>query len=386
MVKKIALLGATGSIGMQTLDVVSQHPEEFEIVSIACGKNMPTLFKILDTYPVKNVSVASYEDHLMVKEKYPHHYVCYGDDGILEMINTSCDLVVNALVGFVGLKPSLYAIEKRKILALANKESLVIGGELMKQALARYDGKMYPIDSEHSAIFQSLEGNQVEDVKRIILTASGGSLRHLKREELMDVSVEQALAHPNWSMGARITIDSATMLNKGFEVIEAYYLFSVPMHKISVIIHPESIVHSMVEYKDRAIIAQLGSADMRIPIQYALTYPHRLHLGNSKALDFGALKSLNFEDIDFKRYPLLALAFDVLHRKGNAGAIINAADEAAIDLFLQKKITFLEIEDAICSAFKNVAFMKNPSLRDLIKTDRETRAYIYNEWYPEHYK
>ena len=259
---------------------------------------------------------------------------------------------------------------------MANKESLVAGGELVKEALRASKGILYPIDSEHSAIFQCLQGNQTSEVERLIITASGGSFRDRTREQLKNVSVEEALAHPNWKMGGRITIDSATMMNKGFEVIEAHYLFDLPYEKIDTIIHPQSIVHSFVEYRDHAVMAQLGTADMRIPIQYALTYPHRETMKQDNRLDLAALKELTFREMDFKRFPLLALAYEVGKRKGNMGAVLNGADEEAVRLFLNHEITFLEIEAAVKKAVDEVPYIASPTLAQLEQSDALARAIV----------
>ena len=286
------------------------------------------------------------------------------------------DLFVNALVGFRGLHPTLCAIEHDKDVALANKESLVSGGELVKAALAAHSGRLYPIDSEHSAIFQCLQGNDPKAVRRLIITASGGSFRDRSRKELTDVSVEEALAHPNWKMGGRITIDSATMMNKGFEVIEAHYLFDLPFDQIDVVVHRESVIHSMVEYCDHAIIAQMGTADMRLPIQYALSYPKRLEMKNARPFDFLDYPSLHFAPVCFERYPLLKLAYAVGEKKGNLGAVMNGADECAVELFLQKKIRFLDIEELVEAAVAAADYIEHPTLAELKESDAWARAFV----------
>ena len=309
--------------------------------------------------------------------RYPDVNFYFGNEGLCHLATLAqADIVVNALVGFRGLKPTLAAIKANKHLALANKESLVAGGELVKEALRASKGILYPIDSEHSAIFQCLQGNQTSEVERLIITASGGSFRDRTREQLKNVSVEEALAHPNWKMGGRITIDSATMMNKGFEVIEAHYLFDLPYEKIDTIIHPQSIVHSFVEYRDHAVMAQLGTADMRIPIQYALTYPHRETMKQDNRLDLAALKELTFREMDFKRFPLLALAYEVGKRKGNMGAVLNGADEEAVRLFLNHEITFLEIEAAVKKAVDEVPYIASPTLAQLEQSDALARAIV----------
>ena len=285
--KKIVLLGASGSIGTQTIDVVSNHKDEFHIIGLSVGYRINKLRNILDEFFIPYVSVAKEEDMQLLQKEYPSVTFFCGEEGLKALASLKdYDMLVNAVVGFRGLIPTLTAIENGKDVALANKESLVVGGELIKQALKKFNVHLYPIDSEHSAIFQCLQGNQSSEIDKLILTASGGSFRDKKREELHQVTVKEALCHPNWQMGGRITIDSATMMNKGFEVIEAHYLFNIPFEKIEVLIHRESVIHSMVQYQDHALMAQLGTADMRIPIQYALSYPNRLKLYNAKEFQF----------------------------------------------------------------------------------------------------
>lgn len=290
------------------------------------------------------------------------------------------DLLVNAVVGFRGLKPTLESLRKGKDVALANKESLVAGGVLIKKMLEKTNTKLYPIDSEHSAIFQCLQAGKKEEVRRLIITASGGSFRDRTREQLQNVSVEEALAHPNWNMGKRITIDSATMVNKGFEVIEAHYLFDLPYEKIDTVLHAQSLIHSMVEYNDNAIMAQLGSADMRLPIQYALMYPNRPYLKEEHPLDMTKTLSLDFKEMDYERYPMLKLAYQIGRKEGNLGACFNGADEKAVELFLDKKITFLQIEESIEKAVEAATFIANPTLEELERTDQEAREFVVQYW------
>lgn len=375
--KRLILLGATGSIGTQCIDVVIEHSNDFEIIAMACGSNINKLEEIMTMYPsCSYFSVKSEDDATQLSEKYSDKTFFYGMDGISKLLDLDGDVVVNALVGFIGLEPSLKTIKRHMVLALANKESLVTGGELVKKALKEHNGIMYPIDSEHSAIFQCLQGNEKSQVNKLIISASGGSFRDKSREELVSVSVEDALNHPNWSMGKRITIDSATMMNKGFEVIEAFYLFDIDFDHIDVIINKESIIHSMVEYKDKSVIAQLGTADMRIPIQYALTYPKRLSLEQTPSLDLCKIGSLNFMEMNYERYPLLKLAFEAGKRGGNSGAILNAADEVAVEFFINKKISFLEIEDLIFKAYEEIEFISSPTFDDIKRTDQMTREYL----------
>lgn len=376
--KRLLLLGASGSIGSQTVNVVSHHRNEFCIIGLSVGYQIDKLHDLLKQLPeVKRVCVAE-EKHLpTLQHRYPDIHFTAGDDGLKTLCAwNEYDVLVNALVGFRGLIPTLTAIQNDKDVALANKESLVVGGELVKQALASHSSHLYPIDSEHSAVFQCLQGNEHRFVDKLIITASGGSFRNYTRAQLEHVTIQQALKHPNWNMGARITIDSATMMNKGFEVIEAHYLFDISYDKIETIIHKESIIHSMVQFHDHAILAQIGTPDMRIPIQYALTYPKREMIYESNPLDFNKLSEMHFQPTDFNRYPLLKTAYEVGKRKGNGGAIMNGADEAAIAHFLAGHISFLDIETAIWEALQNIAYIKQPSLSDLTASDHEARAYV----------
>lgn len=380
--KKIVLLGATGSIGTQTIDVVKHHQDEFQIVAVGAGNNINKLKTLLVDLPdVHSISVAKQEDALSLKADYPHLNIYYGEEGLQTLASLEeYDIFVNAIVGFRGLVPTLKAIENKRTIALANKETLVAGGVIVKEALKKYGVTLYPIDSEHSAIFQCLQGNSLKEVSKLIVTASGGSFRHLERDALKNVTPAQALKHPNWNMGGRITIDSATMMNKGFEVIEAHYLFDLPYDKIDVLIHEESIIHSMVEYQDHAIIAQLGTADMRIPIQYALSYPNRLEMHNAQPFDFLKYPTLHFREASFDRYPLLGLAYEVGRKEGNLGAIMNAADEMAVELFLKEKISFLDIETSIIKAVRELPYIEHPTLDDLLDSDAKARQFVRNLW------
>ena len=325
--KKILLLGASGSIGIQTLDVIANHLEKFQLTAFSVGKQIDKAIEILNTFNVKYAYVLKKEDALKLDESYKDTNFFYGDKGLIELVeNADYELLVNALVGFVGLRPTLRAIELKKDIALANKETLVAGGEIVKKAVAKYHVNLFPIDSEHSAIAQCLQGNDHKTIKNLIITASGGTFRDKTRDEIVDVTLEDTLKHPNWSMGAKITIDSATMMNKGLEVIEAHYLFDIDYDHIKVLLHKESIVHSMVEYIDNSIMAQLGNADMRLPIQYALDYPHRLVM-NNEPLDLTKVATLHFEKMDMARFPLLALAYEVGKKGGNLPCIMNSANE-----------------------------------------------------------
>lgn len=375
--KNIILLGASGSIGEQTIDVVKQHPDRFKIVGISVGRRIDKVREILRDFPIAHICVQTKEDAVLLSKEYPDVHLYYGDEGLVTLATLrEGDVLVNALVGFVGLVPTIEAIKARKDIALANKETLVVGGELVKELISKYRVRLLPIDSEHSAIFQCLQGNNHNEVARLIVTASGGSFRDRTREQLVGVTKADALQHPNWSMGAKITIDSATMMNKGLEVIEAHYLFDLPYDKIDVLIHRQSIIHSMVEYVDHSIMAQLGTSDMRHPIQYALSYPHRFPL-NSEPLDFMKWNQLTFEKASFERFPMLKLAYECGRKKGNMPAIMNAANEAAVDLFLRDKIAFLDIERFVAQACEHVMFQPNVTLQSIVESDQLARAYVY---------
>lgn len=375
--KRLVLLGASGSIGVQTIDIIQQHPDLFELVSFGVGKNIEKAKEYLNLFPsIQTISVQLEEDAIDLQKEYPNKKILFGEKGMEEIVSQdNYDVLVNALVGFAGFLPTLKAIQTHHNVALANKETLVCGGELINRALKEYGCELYPIDSEHSAIWQSLRGNKKEQVKRLLITCSGGSFRNKTREELKDVTVEQALAHPNWSMGSKITIDSATLMNKGFEVIEAHWLFDIPYENISVLMHPESVVHSAVEYVDHSVIAQLGAPDMRLPIQYALTYPDRYTYQLDTPLDLTKLGTLHFDAPDTTRFPLLALAFECGKKGGNLNAVMNAANEVANAAFRNHEIPFLKIEEIVMSAVSNVQFQELNTVQDVIDADTWGREY-----------
>ena len=368
MPKRICLLGASGSIGTQTIDVIKQHPDLFTLVSFGVGTRIEEARAILKDFDVPAFAVKNESDAELLQMEYPDKTILSGDDGLISLAKSDYDVLVNALVGFAGFMPTLAAIETNHDVALANKESLVCGGELINNALALHGTSLVPIDSEHSAIFQCLQGNRMRQVKRLIVTASGGSFRNKKRDELMSVTIEEALAHPNWSMGAKITIDSATMMNKGFEVTEAHWLFNVPYEQIDVLMHPESIVHSMVEYVDQSVMAQMGSPDMRLPIQYALSWPDRLEL-NEPPLDLASVGILHFSAPDFERFPLLALAYEAGKKGGNLSAIMNAANEVANAAFRNHEIPFSMIEELVIGAVHEASFQPLKTVDDLVKAN-----------------
>ena len=378
MKKRILLLGASGSIGTQTIDIIEQHPEQYELVSFGVGKNIDYARKLLTKYPVSLISVERKEDSEELQKEFPHTRVIYGNEGLVELVTSvDYDLLVNALVGFVGLEPTLKALETKHNVALANKETLVVGGELVNKKALENGCVITPIDSEHSAIAQCLAGNPYKQIKKLIITASGGSFRNKTREELKDVTVEEALSHPNWTMGAKITIDSATMMNKGFEVMEAHYLFDIPYEQIDVLMHDESIIHSMVEYKDGAVMAELGTPDMRIPIQYAISDPENLRseLNLGESLDLAKVATMHFHAPDYNRFPLLKLAYDIGKNPGTNQAVLNASNEVANAAFRNHRIPFLMIEEVV---FKTVeAFENKPvtSLKELIEIDQKARKY-----------
>jgi 1-deoxy-D-xylulose-5-phosphate reductoisomerase len=375
--KKISLLGATGSIGTQTVDIVRAHPEHFELSAISVGRNINEARKIIQQCKPALVSVMKKEDCLSLQAEFPSIRFVYGEEGLVEVAtHPSTEVLVNAVLGSVGLTPTLEAIKMRKTIAIANKETLVTAGHLVMEAAKEYGADILPVDSEHSAIFQSLQGQDQKAIDRLILTASGGSFRDKTRAELQGVTVEDALNHPNWSMGAKITIDSATMMNKGLEVIEAHWLFDLPYEKIDVLLHKESIIHSMVEYSDTSVIAQLGTPDMRVPIQYALTYPKRMSLPDTKRLSLADIGQLHFAKMDEERFRCLAFAFEAGKAGGTLPTVLNAANEEAVQAFLDGHITFLQIEDVIEKAMNEHTVIQKPCLSTIKEVDLEAREFV----------
>jgi 1-deoxy-D-xylulose-5-phosphate reductoisomerase len=375
--KFISLLGATGSIGQQTLDVIMQHPNEFKLVAISVGKNIDLARKMIVDHKPELVATQEKSGYETLKAEFPNIQFTYGVEGLTEVaVYDKAEVLVNAVLGSVGLNPTLQAIEAKKTIAIANKETLVTAGHLVMEAAEKNNVLLLPVDSEHSAIFQALQGEKSKNIERLIITASGGSFRDKSRSELEHVSVKEALNHPNWSMGAKITIDSATMMNKGLEVIEAHWLFSMPYEKISVLLHKESIIHSMIEFHDSSIMAQLGTPDMRVPIQYALTYPDRFPLQTSNRLNLAQIAKLHFEEMDFERFRCLAFAYEAGKKGGTLPSVLNAANEVAVGGFLEGKIKFLEIEDIIEKALLAHDNISNPSLATIQEVDTETRQYV----------
>ncbi|RKQ19828.1 1-deoxy-D-xylulose-5-phosphate reductoisomerase [Ureibacillus endophyticus] len=375
--KKISLLGATGSIGWQTFDILCSHPDEFKLVAFSAGKNIEKTRSIINRLNPELVSVQDEVDARTLQKEFPQIHFTYGSKGLVEVAtHPESQVLVNAVLGSVGLESTLAAIRMGKTIAIANKETLVTAGHLVMAEAKKYNVPILPVDSEHSAIFQSMNGENPKQVERIILTASGGSFRDKTREELKNVTVKDALNHPNWSMGAKITIDSATMMNKGLEVIEAHVLFDLPFEKIDVLLHRESIIHSLVEYHDTSVIAQLGTPDMRVPIQYALSYPDRLPLVGGKRLNLAEIGQLHFREVDFDRYRALKLAYDAGRAGGTILTAMNAANEAAVALFLQEKITFLQIDEMIEQIMNDHHNILQPDLETILHVDRETRKTV----------
>jgi len=376
-VKYISLLGATGSIGTQTLDVIKHNPESFQLVAFSSGKNIELTKKIISEFQPYFVAVADKQDCDQLKQEFPAVQFSYGQEGLVEAaVYPKADILVNAVLGSVGLQPTLQAIEANKTIAIANKETLVTAGHLVMEAAKRNNVAVLPVDSEHSAIFQCLQGEQEKNIERLIVTASGGSFRELARADLKHVTREDALNHPNWSMGAKITIDSATMMNKGLEVIEAHWLFSLPYDKIDVLLHKESIIHSMVEFHDSSVMAQLGSPDMRVPIQYALTYPDRIPLQGANRLDLASIGKLHFQEMDFDRFRCLRYAYETGRAGGTLPTVLNAANEIAVAKFLAGEISFLQIEELIEQAINDHQNIANPSLAVIQEVDLETRKKV----------
>ncbi|WP_298828462.1 1-deoxy-D-xylulose-5-phosphate reductoisomerase [uncultured Planococcus sp.] len=378
MVKKIILLGATGSIGVQTADIIREHPQEFSLIGFSAGKNMDITRKLIAEFTPEIVCVQQSEDAKTLKAEYPAVSFVAGAEGLIEIAVYDADILVNAVLGSVGLEPTLEAIKLGRTIAIANKETLVTAGHLVMDSAKQFGAAILPVDSEHSALFQALNGEKKDQASRLILTASGGSFRDLTREQLKNVTVQDALNHPNWSMGSKITIDSATMINKGLEVIEAHILFDFAYADIDVVLHRESIIHSMVEFQDTSVIAQLGTPDMRVPIQYALSYPDRLPRQQASRLNLAEIGKLNFQEMDYVRFRALQLAFDAGVAGGTMTTVLNAANEQAVALFLNEEIKFLQIDELIERAMDQHDVLANPDLETILHVDAETRKSIKN--------
>ena len=379
--RQIAILGSTGSIGSQALDVIRQHPDQLEVYALTANHQADLLIRQAREFKPEMVVIANESKYGQVKEALSGLpvKVWAGREALLQVVEAKpIDMVLAAMVGYAGLNPTIHAIKAGKAIALANKETLVIAGELITQLALEHKTPVLPVDSEHSAIFQCLTGEEQNPIDKIILTASGGPFRTFSFEQLKKASPKEALKHPNWNMGAKVTIDSASLMNKGFEMIEAKWLFGVNPDQIQIMIHPQSIIHSMVQFEDRSIKAQLGLPDMRLPIQYALTYPKRLK-SDFEALDFSKFNTLTFEEPDTKRFRNLGFAFEAIRQGGNRPCVLNAANEMAVAAFLEYKIGFLEMSDLIEKALQTVPWIASPSYEDFVETDQATRMMIINE-------
>ena len=379
--KKIALLGSTGSIGTQTLDVV-RNQGDIQVTAMAAGSNIALLEKQIREFHPSIAAVWDEKKALELKAKVADLpvKVVSGMNGLLEVATEKeAQIVVTAVVGMIGIRPTIAAMEAGKDIALANKETLVTAGHIIMPLAEKLGVKILPVDSEHSAIFQSLNGEHGNKIHKILLTASGGPFRGRTREQMASVQVEDALKHPNWSMGRKITIDSSTMVNKGLEVMEAHWLFDVEMDQVQVVVQPQSIIHSMVEYEDGAVIAQLGTPDMKLPIQYALYYPERRYLPGDR-LDFSTLSQITFEKPDMETFYGLKLAYEAGRKGGSLPTVFNAANERAVAMFLGRQIAYLEIPEIISACMENHKNIADPTVEEILKTERETYEFIKNRW------
>lgn len=373
--KNITILGSTGSIGQSTVDIIRDNPDKFNIIGLSCNNNIDLLRKQILEFNPKFVSISNEKKASEIKEEFKNIQVLSGESGNIELVKMQADMVVNALMGISGLLPTYEAIMNGKDIALANKETMVTGGELIMKAVKKMGVRLLPIDSEHSAIFQCLESRLGSGIKRIILTASGGPFRGYSKEELEKVTIKDALNHPKWKMGKKITIDSATMMNKGLEIIEARWLFDVQGDKIDVHIHPESIVHSAVEFEDNSIIAQMSCPDMKIPISLAMNYPNRNNIKTEK-LDLFNIGSLNFEKPDREVFRCLDIAYEALNEGKSAPVIMNGANEELVEMFLQGAIKFNDIQRYLLKVMERQKFYAPSSIEDIIQIDKEARAYV----------
>ena len=379
--KKIAILGSTGSIGTQTLEIVRTNGD-LEVTALAAGNNIDLLEQQIREFRPKLAAVWKEERAAELKSRVRDMdiEIVSGMDGLFSVAAVpESEILVTAIVGMIGILPTIEAIKAGKDIALANKETLVTAGHIIMPLAKERGVSILPVDSEHSAIFQSLQGGQRKALHKILLTASGGPFRGKKREELKNIQVEDALKHPNWEMGRKITIDSSTMVNKGLEVIEAKWLFGVTVDQIQVVVQPQSIIHSMVEYEDGAVIAQLGTPDMKLPIQYALYYPERRYLPGDR-LDFAALQQITFEKPDMETFYGLKLAYEAGRRGGSLPTVLNAANERAVAMFLDRKIGYLQIPEIIQACMENHKNIENPTVEEILKTEQETYQFIKNRW------
>lgn len=373
--KQIAILGSTGSIGTQTLDVVRQYPSEFSVYALSAHRNVELLIQQALEFNPAVVCIADESCYVRLRDALSDLpiKVMAGKNSISEMVTLpAIDVVVAAMVGYAGLQPTMQAIRAKKVIALANKETLVVAGEIICRLAQRYKVPILPVDSEHSAIYQCLVGEDRNRVEKLLLTASGGPFRTFTHDQMLRVTAAQALQHPNWDMGAKITIDSASMMNKGFEVIEARWLFDIPVERIQVLVHPQSVVHSAVQFVDGSVKAQLGTPDMRIPIQYALTYPERWQ-SDVPRLDLFATNNLSFEAPDVERFPNLRLAYEAIEKGGNIPCVLNAANEVVNQAFREGKCGFLQMSDVIAKAMDRASYIADPTYEDYVQTDAEVR-------------
>ena len=382
MAQKIAILGSTGSIGTQTLDIVSQNPDDLQVVAMSCGSNIDLFEKQIRKYRPSLVSVGNEKlaNDLKTRLSDIDIDIRYGMNGLIAVATAEdADTVVTAVVGMIGVQPTIAAINAKKTIALANKETLVTAGHIIMPLAKEKGVSILPVDSEHSAIFQSLNGESHNQISKILLTASGGPFRGKTLDDLENVTLEDALKHPNWSMGAKITVDSATMINKGLEVMEAKWLFGVNLNQVEVVVHPQSILHSAVEFMDGAVIGQMGTPDMRLPILYAFFYPNRKTL-YAEPLDLFKVGTLTFEKPDMETFYGLSLAYDAMDAGGNVPTVFNAANEKAVAKFLNNKIKFLEIPEIVSEAMINVDFIPNPTIEQVLETEQMTYDFIEGRW------
>lgn len=373
--QKLAILGSTGSIGTQSLEIVRKHPDKFEVVCLTANSNWELLAEQIQEFNPQKALIANNDHYKDLKNTVDGTEVLSGSELLPELASSDgIDTVINALVGFAGFDSTLAAIHTGKKVALANKESLVVGGEIITEALKRSEAKLIPIDSEHSAMLQCLVGENYEDIEKIIITASGGPFREFSKEQLKNVTVEQALNHPNWDMGAKITVDSSTMMNKGLEIIEAHWLFDIPVEKIEPVIHPQSIIHSMITFTDGSSKAQLGLPDMKVPIIYALSYPERFPLDTPR-MNWNEAQNLTFEPVDFEKFPCLKLAMDSISAGGYASAVLNAANEVAVERFLNREIDYIYIPEIVEKSLATIQWNDSLNSETLKEIDKETRTF-----------
>ena len=379
--KRISILGSTGSIGTQCLDVISGNRDRFSVAALSCSKSIELLCRQIEEFSPAAVCVVEETDAAELSKKYSGIEFFHGDEGLRAIAAMEdCDMVVNSLMGMRGLEPTMAAIEAGKDIAFANKETLVVGGQLVMDAVKRRGVKLLPVDSEHSAVFQCIQGSAGNEIRRLILTASGGPFRGYSAEQLKSVTLEQALAHPNWSMGKKITVDSATMMNKGLEVIEAKWLFDIPAEKIQIVVHPQSILHSAVEYCDGSVIGQMGLPDMRVPIAYALSYPERMEMTSSmKSLDFFSLKDgMTFYPADAEVFRTIGLAYEACRIGGSYPVALNGANEVLVDMFLKGKIRFTDIQDTLVKVMEEHRPVQDLDIEGILEEDSRIREKMRN--------